>query len=83
MNNYKNIVYLKPDTSAIAILMAENELDCKKLAELSNVGISIIYSLRRGCLTKPIHIGKIAKVLNCNVKDIIVTAPELQTTEGI
>lgn len=83
MNNYKNIVYLKPDTTAIAILMAEHELDCKKLAEKSSVGISIIYSLRRGCLTKPIHMGKIAKVLNCNVKDIIVTAPELQTIEGI
>lgn len=82
MKNYKDIVYLKPDTMAIAVLMAEHELDCKTLADISNVGISIIYSMRRGCLTRPLHVGKVAKALNCNVKDIVIITPELQTVKG-
>lgn len=82
MRNYKDIVYLRPDTTAIAIFMAEKTWNCKQLSEASGVGISLVYSLRRGCLTKPHHMGKIAKALECNVRDIIITAQDLQTVEG-
>jgi DNA-binding Xre family transcriptional regulator len=71
MNNYAEKTMLLPDTLAISILMAEKELDSKELATRSGVGISTIYAIRRGCYAKPKYLGKVAKVLDCSVSDII------------
>ena len=64
---------LLPDTTAISILLAEKELESRDLAELTGIGISIIYGIRRGCYAKPKYIGKIARALDCKVTDIIVS----------
>lgn len=76
MNNYRDITYLQPDTLKISLLMAKHEMDSKALAEASGVSKSIIYAIRRGNLVKPKYFGKVAKVLKCNVEDIVKTAPE-------
>lgn len=80
MNNYNVQTMLIPNTTAISILLAEQELESKDLATKTGIGISIIYAIRRGCYTKPKYIGKIAKALGCKVKDIIIE-PATEGTE--
>lgn len=82
MKNYRDITMLQPDTLKISLLMAKHELDSKSLAEASGVSKNIIYAIRRGNLVKPKYFGKVAKVLNCNVEDIIknsAAAPEIMS----
>lgn len=80
MNKYCLQTMLKPDTTAISIFLADQELESKDLARITGIGVNIIYAIRRGCYTKPKYIGKISKALGCSVKDIIIE-PATEGTE--
>lgn len=62
---------LKVNTKALSIAMAKAELEPKELAAKAGVSDNIVYTIRRGCLTKPVYIGKICKALNVKVEDMI------------
>lgn len=67
----KDTTMLKPDSRKVLICMAAAQLEPIELAELSGVSRNIIYTMRRGFYTKPVHIGKVAKALGVNVTDLI------------
>lgn len=62
---------LKVNTKALSIAMAKAEIEPKELAAKAGVSDNIVYTIRRGCLTKPVYIGKICKALNVKVEDMI------------
>lgn len=62
---------LKVNTKALSIAMANAELQPKELAAKAGVSDNIIYTIRRGCLIKPVYIGKVCKALNVKVEDIV------------
>lgn len=67
----KNTVMLKPDSRKMLVAMAEAELQPKELAEKSGVPVNIVYIARRGYYVKPVYLGKISKVLQVRVADLI------------
>lgn len=62
---------LKPDSKKMLVAMAEAELQPKELAAKSGVPVNIVYIARRGYYVKPIYLGKISKVLQVKVADLI------------
>ncbi|NBK00666.1 hypothetical protein D5282_26450 [bacterium 1xD8-48] len=71
MSAAKNTVMLKPDSKKMLVAMAEAELQPKELAEKSGVPVNIVYIARRGYYVKPVYLGKISKVLQVRVADLI------------
>lgn len=62
---------LKPDSKKMLVAMAEAELQPKELAAKSGVPVNIVYIAWRGYYVKPIYLGKISKVLQVKVADLI------------
>ena len=62
---------LTVNTKAFSIAMAKAEILPKELAAKAGVSEGIVYSMRRGCLTKPVYIGKVCKALNVKVEDMV------------
>ena len=71
MSVSKDTVMLKASSRKMLIAMAEAELEPKELAEKSGVPVNIVYIARRGYYVKPVYLGKISKVLNVSVADLI------------
>ena len=71
MSAAKNTVMLKPDSKKMLVAMAEAELQPKELAAKAGVPVNIVYIARRGYYVKPIYLGKISKVLQVRVADLI------------
>ena len=71
MSAAKNTVMLKPDSKKMLVAMAEAELQPKELAEKSGVPVNIVYIARSGYYVKPVYLGKISKVLQVRVADLI------------
>lgn len=71
MSVAKNTVMLKPDSKKMLVAMAEAELQPKELAAKSGVPVNIVYIARRGYYVKPVYLGKISKVLQVKVADLI------------
>lgn len=71
MSAAKNTVMLKPDSKKMLVAMAEAELQPKELAAKSGVPVNIVYIARRGYYVKPVYLGKISKVLQVKVADLI------------
>lgn len=67
----KDTTMLKPNSTKFLVAMAEAELEPKELAEKSGVPVNIVYTMRRGCYTKPVYLGKISKALGVKVSDLI------------
>lgn len=67
----RDLTMLKPDSKKVLIAMATAEVDPAALSEIADISINIVYSMRRGCYTKPKYVGKIAKALNVAVTDLI------------
>ncbi len=67
----KDTTMLKPDSKKMLVAMAEAELQPKELAAKSGVPVNIVYIARRGYYVKPIYLGKISKVLQVKVADLI------------
>ena len=67
----KDTTMLKPDSKKMLVAMAEAELQPKELAAKSGVPINIVYIARRGYYVKPVYLGKISKVLQVRVADLI------------
>lgn len=62
---------LRLNSQKVLIAMAELEMEPMDLAEAAGVPKNIVYSMRRGFYTKPKYIGKVAKVLNRSVADLV------------
>ncbi len=62
---------LRVNTRALSIAMAKAELQPKELAAKAGVSDNIVYTMRRGCLIKPVYIGRICKALNVKVEDMV------------
>ena len=71
MSAQKDTTMLKPDSKKMLVAMAEAELQPKELAAKSGVPVNIVYIARRGYYVKPIYLGKISKVLQVKVADLI------------
>ena len=67
----KDTTMLKPDSRKVLIAMAAAELEPAELAAAAGISRNIVYAMRRGFYTKPVHIGKVAKALGVNVTDLI------------
>ena len=67
----KDTTMLKPDSRKVLIAMAAAEMEPADLAEAAGISKNIVYTIRRGFYTKPKYVGKIAKVLQVNVTDLI------------
>lgn len=67
----KDTTMLKPDSKKMLVAMAEAELQPKELAAKSGVPVNIVYIARRGYYVKPVYLGKISKVLQVKVADLI------------
>lgn len=68
----KDTTMLKPDSRKMLIAMAELEYEPVDLAKAAGISKNIVYTMRRGFYTKPKYIGKVAKALHVNVKDLVV-----------
>ncbi len=71
MSKLKYTTMLRPDSRKVLIAMAEAELQSKELAAKSGVPVNIVYIARRGYYVKPVYLGKISKVLQVRVADLI------------
>ena len=56
---------------AFTIAMANACMSVEELAEKAGFSRTLIYNIRRGKLVRPENLGKIAKVLGVDAKDLI------------
>lgn len=71
MNEQKYIGLLKPDSQHFLLAMARAELEPAELAKKADISKNIVYSMRRGCYTKPKYIGAAARVLGVDVSELV------------
>lgn len=79
----RDLTMLKADPIKFQIAMAEAELDPKELALKSGVSVNIIYSMRKGYLTKPKYLGMAAKALGLKVVDLLENVGEQKAGQAV
>lgn len=62
---------MKLDANKFLMILAEKQISLKDLCEKSGIGVSTLQKVRKGNTPRPATLGKIAKVLNVDVQDII------------
>lgn len=62
---------IKVNLLALTTAMANACMPVEELAEKSGFSRTLIYNVRRGKLIRPENLGKIAKVLGVDAKDLI------------
>lgn len=63
---------MKIDNEKLTLLLAEKQVNLKDLCEDAGVGVTTLQRIRKGLtIPRPATIGKIAKALGVDVKDII------------
>jgi len=67
----KDLTMLKADSQKFLIAMANAELEPAELATKAGLSNNIVYSMRKGCYTKPKYLGAVARTLSVKVQDLI------------
>jgi hypothetical protein len=67
----RDITMLKVNPRSFMVAMAYAQLEPKEVAEKAGVSCNVVYSMRRGMLTKPKYIGKVAQALGVDLKELI------------
>ena len=67
----KDLTMLAPNPRKFLIALGESELEPKELAEKAGIPVNIVYSMRKGCYTKPRYIGAVSRVLGVKIADLL------------
>jgi len=67
----RDLTMLKPNPHKFLVAMARAELEPMELAQKAALSNNIVYSMRKGCYTKPKYIGAAAKAMGVDVEDLI------------
>lgn len=63
---------MKFDNEKFTVILAEKQVNLKDLCEEAGVGVTTLQRIRKGVtVPRPATVGKIAKALDVDVKDII------------
>lgn len=65
------------DNTKFTMILAEKQIDLSELCEKANIGVTTLRRIRKGESTpRPATIGRIAKALGVDVRDIIQEGDE-------
>lgn len=67
----RDTTMLRADSQKFLIALGDSGMDLRELSEKSGVGYSTICQMRRGIYMKPWKLGKVCKVLDVKIQDVV------------